>query len=181
MKAKNLLGKRVGKVTVIRRDGSKGTNAAWLCKCDCGTSLTISGGDISRGRKKSCGCAHNHRKKHGMSQTKIYRVWKSMHDRCRRERNPAYERYGGRGIKVCDRWKSFENFIEDMGERPEGGTLERIDNDGNYEPDNCKWATYLDQARNRRTNKRKTVGIFEHNGTYTARICVNYKNVYLGT
>lgn len=95
---------------------------------------------------------HHGNRKHGFSKTPVYKAWKSMRARCSVKTNPAYRHYGGRGIKVCDRWGSFENFYEDMGERPYKMTVERIDVDGDYTPGNCKWASYTDQARNRRTN-----------------------------
>lgn len=91
-----------------------------------------------------------------MEGTKIYRLWSSMLTRCRNPKSPTYKNHGGRGIKVCERWLSFENFYADMGDRPEGKQLERKDNDGDYTPDNCVWATKKDQANNRRTNRKLT-------------------------
>lgn len=92
---------------------------------------------------------------HGMSKTSTYRTWASFRGRCNNPKDPAYKNYGDRGIKVCERWNKFENFYEDMGDRPEGLTLERINNDGNYELGNCEWATWKKQARNKRAQKRK--------------------------
>jgi hypothetical protein len=97
---------------------------------------------------------HGHSKRGSTSPT--YQTWRNMRSRCENPNVPAYKNYGGRGIAVCERWKSFENFLADMGERPEGMTIERINNDGNYEPDNCRWSTYLQQGRNRRANKYLT-------------------------
>lgn len=96
---------------------------------------------------------------HGMSGTRVYQVWASMIKRCENPAEKNYRHYGGRGIRVCDRWRhSFEAFIADMGERPDGMTLDRVNVDGNYEPGNCRWATYAEQSRNTRRNRRLLVG-----------------------
>ncbi|MFF7550943.1 hypothetical protein ACFZCU_46175 [Streptomyces canus] len=97
---------------------------------------------------------HGHSKRGATSPT--YQTWRNMRSRCENPNVPAYKNYGGRGITVCERWKSFDNFLADMGERPEGMTIERIDNDGNYEPSNCRWSTYQQQGRNTRANRRLT-------------------------
>jgi hypothetical protein len=157
-----LLGKKFGRLTVIKRIGSyihgkKGYNAKWLCQCDCGQEIeTISTRLLSK-KTISCGCFHKERiTTHGMSRTNTYRIWIKMKQRCL---NPNIEpdiwaNYGGRGIKICDRWLKFENFLADMGERPsKEHSIDRIDNDGHYEPGNCRWATITQQLRNTRRNR----------------------------
>ncbi len=104
-------------------------------------------GSLKSGNTKACGCLH---KTHGMSEHPLYSVWGQMKERCQKPTNQAYKNYGGRGISVCERWESFENFLFDIGIPPKGLTLERMDNDGNYEPGNCKWATRSEQRANQR-------------------------------
>jgi hypothetical protein len=118
----------------------------WLCRCGCGNQKSVSAGNLRSGAVASCGCS---RKTHGASDTRTYRVWWAMIARCRYKRMPFWVRYGGRGIRVCWRWKKFENFLADMGEAPPGLTLDRKNNDGNYSPSNCWWATQAEQERNK--------------------------------
>lgn len=135
----------------------------WACLCDCGGMVSVRGKDLLSGSSQSCGClgrelASARLKTHGMTRTPEWIAWIAMHDRCTRKAHPAYHHYGGRGITVCERWKTFENFLEDMGLRPEGRyTLDRTDNDKGYDPDNCRWATYTEQENNRRGNRMATI------------------------
>jgi hypothetical protein len=124
----------------------------WLCRCECGEERAVKANGLRSGKSASCGCLHKEKVSiHGMTGTPTFRSWETMKQRCTNPKSPDYEYYGGRGISVCDAWlNSFETFLSDMGERPNGATLDRVETDGDYEPGNCRWATYRQQVRNRR-------------------------------
>jgi hypothetical protein len=152
------VGQRFHRLVVIGRAENDHYGSNWICRCDCGNQRKVRGANLRQGAVRSCGCtvreASSKRvRKHGLSNTSEWRIWAGMRRRCRDERLPQYPLYGGRGIKVCERWGSFDNFYEDMGPRPSTGhSLDRIDNDGDYEPSNCKWATQLEQQNNKSTS-----------------------------
>lgn len=157
-KVKDIGGMKFGKLTAIRLDEENPSrHVKWVCQCECGVQKSIEGYHLRAGKSKSCGCAHG-ALKHGQSRAKsrsrAYMSWVAMKSRCYDTKHEAYGRYGGRGITVCDRWlESFENFYADMGDRPEGMSLDRFPNsDGNYEPGNCRWTTQIEQSRNRSGN-----------------------------
>lgn len=154
------IGHRYSRLLVIERAPNRGggdTNARWLCRCDCGRAVVAYGQDLARGKVKSCGCMNAERiMRHGMARTVSYRAWQQMLQRCENPNNVRFGRYGGRGIKVCERWRDYPAFLADMGDRPKGYTIERINNDGDYEPGNCRWATIQEQADNTSRTVRLT-------------------------
>lgn len=158
----DLSGQNMGGWYVIGFQGANNKGqTTWRCRCACGTERDVVAQSLRVGTSVSCGCLkpaaiskaqtiHGR----GMDVRGTYTSWKAMRRRCSGDRGPAYKHYKARGIVVCERWSSFENFLADMGERPIGLTLDRIDNDGNYEPSNCRWADASTQARNQRRNKK---------------------------
>src|SRR3990167_4007614 len=136
-----------------------GGRSRWLCLCECGNQKEIEKRLLTSGKSRSCGCLHSEMlaarsTTHGASKTRTYRIWNGMIGRCANQNHHAYSRYGGNGVVVCDRWLSFENFLADMGEAPHGLSIDRYPNNGgNYEPGNCRWATLVEQANNKTTNR----------------------------
>lgn len=147
---RDLSSQRFGRLVAKSETGerTRGGSFLWRCVCDCGAAVTVARNNLISGNTKSCGClvldvrraVGSRPKTHGKSGTPTHRTWVAMRLRCRSPTVRSYENYGGRGIKVCDRWQKFENFLADMGERPGPDySIDRIDPDGNYEPDNCRW------------------------------------------
>lgn len=148
-KDKLAAGQRYGSLVAISRVWVKSSKPMWLFQCDCGKEHTARGTHVRGGRITSCGCDHN--RVHGMSGTPEYVVWNNMLQRCFNPRHPSYYAYGARGIAVCERWHSFENFFADVGVRPSPDlSIDRIDNDGDYEPNNVRWGTLEQQLSTRR-------------------------------
>jgi CDGSH-type Zn-finger protein len=159
----DLVGKKFNRLTVLSKDiRERKKRTYWNVICDCGVEKSVRGENLVNGQLKSCGCFHREVQatrhiKHNMSHSTEYTIWENMIARCGKSTHKAYKNYGARGIVVSDEWKDFANFFEDMGKRPSlKHTLDRIDNSKNYCKENCRWATWNEQARNKRTNNNIT-------------------------
>lgn len=156
MKA-DLAGATFGLMSVLWRSSRAGIKDPWDCQCACGTKMTVPRSELEGGKVQSCGCAMTPQKakprrirSHGLSHLPTYRIWAAMKRRCYAPNSTSYASYGGRGIRVCQRWMTFDGFYEDMGDRPPGKSIDRIDPNGHYEPGNCRWATPSEQAKTRK-------------------------------
>jgi hypothetical protein len=160
----DMTGKRFGKLVVIERHGScSNRHYTWLCKCDCGKKSIVIGGKLRDGSTRSCGCLRDEVRTsgnttHGKWNTPEWKAWNNIIQRCTNQNSPAYRNYGGRGISVCSEWRhSFDKFYTDMGKRPSSKhSIDRIENNGNYEPNNCRWTTEKVQQNNKRNNVNRS-------------------------
>ena len=181
----DLTGQRFGRLLVIREASKRMNNRiTWECKCNCGNYTFVITNSLRRGNTKSCGCYGleervKSRTTHKQGGTPTHNTWTSMLARCRNPKRPSYPRYGGKGIEVCDRWLKFENFLEDMGERPPNATLDRKNGDKGYYPGNCRWADLYEQ----RENQKKSYNgyTFENTiGKYVVRVQFRGQKKYIG-
>lgn len=190
MKADNLTGKRFGRLVVLELAEPLNGKRRFKCLCDCGNIAIVFSSNLKRGNTTSCGCARVNKivtlnKKHGMKGTKLYGIWMAMRSRCNNPNNKAFHRYGGRGIKCCQQWEEFSSFLEwaTANGYKEGLSLDRIDNDGPYAPENCRWATNEQQSTNTSKNvfltyqgETKTLSQWcKVVGSYEARLSWRYK------
>lgn len=183
----DITGEKFNRLTVLKREENKGTRAYWLCKCDCGNEIITDGKRLRSGYTKSCGCLQkekaffNNKFKHGLADTRLSNIYFKMKSRCTNSHSKRYKDYGGRGITICDEWmKESKNFFEwaiNNGYKKDL-TLERINNEKGYSPDNCKWATYQDQANNTRRNHLVTIDGESHTIAEWSRITnISYSTI----
>ena len=168
--------------TVILAQSSSGSEGRSLCRCECGKEREVKRYGLVSGRSKQCrSCSISIRQtKHGLCDSGAYKSWVAMKARCYDASHINYRLYGGRGIAVCERWMDFRNFYEDMGPRPDKLTIERIDNNGNYEPSNCKWATRREQSYNKRTKYSRFRGVTFEEGKWVPYLTIDGKQRRLG-
>lgn len=183
-KFQDLTNQKFNRLLVLEKSNTKVSGRiAWKCLCDCGGVATILGKNLKSGNTTSCGCRLSENKsqfKHGLSDSKIYSIWAGILARCNNPKDTGYAYYGGKGVTVCDRWKVFENFLEDVGFPPtDDSSIDRINVNGNYEPHNVRWATLLQQAR----NKRNTVywgykGVIKPSTEWAELLGISYDRLY---
>jgi hypothetical protein len=177
-------GTRFNRLTIVSRAENKHNKTRWNCVCDCGKHTEQFGQDLRRGKAKSCGCLKNESARdrlltHGKTGSKIYYLWAGMIQRCTNQNYKQFQDYGGRGITVCERWKSFDNFLSDMGAPPLGLTLERKNNSLGYYPDNCIWATRQSQGANKRNNKHiSSNGVTKTQAEWSRTLGISQQSIY---
>lgn len=183
MRLIDFTGRTFGQLTVIKRAANKNGRVHWHCQCTCGKFCDVAANNLDRGNSQSCGCrvvdlAKKHFTTHGKTRTAEYNIWNKMKERCYIVNSPRFHDYGGRGIKIL--WNSFEEFYKDMGPRPSPKhSIERKDNDGHYGKENCKWATYTEQANNKRTNINLTFqGRTQSARKWAQEFNINYLTLY---
>ena len=152
----DLIGRTYGKLTVTGLAGKRKDTYQWHCVCECGNRTTVDVSSLNAGRTRSCGCSMGAKTTHGKFGTKVYSAWVAMIQRCENPNSRNYHNYGGRGIEVCERWRTFENFLEDIREPQPGESIDRIDNNKGYSPINCRWASTKRQRRNTRNTFKVT-------------------------
>lgn len=184
----DLTGRRFGRLVVMYRCENKKTkHARWVCKCDCGLEINTLGQTLRSGESSSCGCLRSEliasrQRKHGLRSSREYRAWGNMIQRVTNPKHDSFHNYGGRGIKICEDWRDFKKFYSDMGVCPDGYTIERIDNDGDYVKSNCIWASRTTQSRNTRRTSPEDVGItVTKSGSFEVRINASGKRFHIGT
>ena len=183
----NLTGQKYGRLTVVKQSEYKNKKVYWLCKCDCGNFCKVPTGNLRSGNTTSCGCIHRDMmrkrlKTHGHTNTRLYVIWSGVKDRCYNVHCKIYKYYGQRGIKLCDDWKDkFQSFYDWAISNGYDDTLtiDRIDANGNYEPNNCRFVTQKEQARNRRSNRNYTInGVTKCLKEWCEVLGLNYRTVY---
>ena len=183
----DLTKRKFGRWTVLKEEEPRSRSRMWLCICKCGNIKTIAGSSLKCGGSRSCGCIIKEAGTSlGMWGKPVYHSWEGMIQRCNNPNDKSYKNYGGRGITVCKEWLKFENFYKDMGDCPDGLSIERVENSKGYFPENCKWATQTEQQRNKRAQRRSLTGfngviIDKKTSKYKVSIMAEYKTYNLGT